>query len=126
MFVSSLIRRLVSASASSRFRPPPARATLFPNMPTSIVNTVARRFLTGKKRNSFLSFIALVSLFGVCLGVAALTVVMGVMEGFESQLRSIITGTHSHIVLYSTRQMIPNQLEMEERVRQALKILGKR
>ncbi len=83
----------------------------------NIVNTVARRFLTGKKRNAFLSFIALVSLFGVCLGVAALTVVMGVMEGFETQLRSIITGTHSHVVLYSSKQMIPNQVEMEDRLR---------
>jgi lipoprotein-releasing system permease protein len=83
----------------------------------SIVNTVARRFLTGKKRNAFLSFIALVSLFGVCLGVAALTVVMGVMEGFETQLRSIITGTNSHIMLYSQRQMIPSQVEMEDRLR---------
>ncbi len=83
----------------------------------NIVNTVARRFLTGRKRNAFLSFIALVSLFGVCLGVAALTVVMGVMEGFETQLRSIITGTHSHIVLYSTKQLIPNQVEMEDRLR---------
>mgnify|MGYP003337544663 CR=1 FL=1 len=86
-------------------------------MASNIVQTVARRFLTGKKRNAFLSFIALVSLFGVCLGVAALTVVMGVMEGFETQLRSIITGTHSHIVLYSSRQMIPNQVEMEDRLR---------
>jgi lipoprotein-releasing system permease protein len=84
---------------------------------SSIVHTVARRFLTGKKRNAFLSFIALVSLFGVCLGVAALTVVMGVMEGFETQLQSIITGTHSHIVLYSARQMIPNEVEMDDRLR---------
>jgi len=83
----------------------------------SIVSTVARRFLTGRKRNAFLSFIALVSLFGVCLGVAALTVVMGVMEGFETQLRSIITGTHSHIVVYSSRQLIPNEIEMEDRLR---------
>lgn len=83
----------------------------------SIVNTVARRFLTGRKSNAFLSFIALVSLFGVCLGVAALTVVMGVMEGFESQLRSIATGTHSHIVLRSAKQMIPNQVELEDRIR---------
>jgi lipoprotein-releasing system permease protein len=83
----------------------------------SIVALVARRFLTGKKRNAFLSFIAAVSLFGVCLGVAALTVVMGVMEGFETQLRSIITGTHSHVVLYSQRQLIPNEVEMTDRLR---------
>ncbi len=84
----------------------------------SIVSIVSKRFLTGKKRNAFLSFIALVSLFGVSLGVAALTVVMGVMEGFESQLQSIITGTHSHIVLYSSRQIIAEPKELEERIRQ--------
>lgn len=82
----------------------------------SIVPTLARRFLTGKKRNRFLSFIASVSLFGVCLGVAALTVVMSVMEGFETQLRSIITDTNSHIVLYSTRQLISDQQELEDRI----------
>ena len=85
----------------------------------SIVSLVARRFLTGKKSNGFLSFIALVSLFGVSLGVAALTVVMGVMEGFETQLRSIITGTHSHVVLYSTRLNISDPPELMERIRAA-------
>lgn len=83
----------------------------------SIVSLVARRFLTGKKSNGFLSFIALVSLFGVCLGVGALTVVMGVMEGFETQLRSIITGTHSHVVLYSSRQSIGDPEALEERIK---------
>ncbi|MGE3260568.1 MAG: FtsX-like permease family protein [Bacteriovoracia bacterium] len=82
----------------------------------SIVAVVARRFLTGKKRNTFLSFIASVSLFGVCLGVAALTVVMSVMEGFETQLQSIITDTQSHIVLFSSRQLITDQHDFEERV----------
>lgn len=83
----------------------------------SFTSLVAKRFLTGRKKNGFLSFIALFSLFGVCLGVAALTVVMGVMEGFESQLRSIITGTHSHLVVYSQRNAISDPEELEERMR---------
>lgn len=82
-----------------------------------IVALLARRFLTGKKHNRFLSFISAVSLFGVALGVAALVVVMSVMEGFESELKSVITGTHSHVVLYSSRQTIPNRFEMVERVK---------
>jgi lipoprotein-releasing system permease protein len=84
---------------------------------SSIVATISRRFLTGKKRNRFLSFIASVSLFGVCLGVAALTVVMSVMEGFETQLQGIITDTHSHVVLYSSRQMMNDRQELEERLK---------
>ncbi len=78
---------------------------------------LARRFLTGKKRNRFLSFISLVSLFGVALGVAALVTVMAVMEGFESELRSIITSTRSHIVLYSSRTVIQDYPALERRIR---------
>ena len=83
----------------------------------SIVRLLARRFLTGKKRNNFLSFISAISLFGVALGVAALVTVMGVMEGFESELRSVITGTHSHVVLYSNRHLISNRFELMERIK---------
>ena len=79
------------------------------------ITTLATRFLTGRKRNTFLSFIAAVSLFGVALGVSALVVVMGVMEGFENELRSIITGTHSHIVLYSS-SVISNRAELQSRI----------
>lgn len=85
----------------------------------AFVAILAKRFLTGKKRNTFISFISGVSLFGVCLGVAALAVVMSVMEGFESELRSVITGTHSHIALYSSKQIIPNPYELEQRIRKA-------
>lgn len=82
-----------------------------------IVALLAKRFLTGKKRNHFLSLISGVSLFGVVVGVTALIVVMGVMEGFESTLRSVITGTHSHIVLYSRKLMITDVYDLSERVR---------
>ncbi|MCO5141773.1 MAG: ABC transporter permease [Oligoflexia bacterium] len=82
----------------------------------SIVPHLAKRFLLGKKKNNFLSFIALISLFGVGVGVAALTTVMGVMEGFESSLRQIITGAHSHIVLYSSKQLIRDENDLKERI----------
>lgn len=81
-----------------------------------IVSLLAKRFLTGKKRNAFLSFISLISLFGVALGVAALVTVMGVMEGFESKLRSLITGAHSHVILYSTRQLIRDHEQLKARL----------
>ncbi len=81
------------------------------------VRMVARRILFGKKRDSFISLISAVSLFGVCLGVAALVVVMGVMEGFESELRNIITGTRSHVILYSSRTLISDFPAVEARIR---------
>lgn len=81
-----------------------------------IVSLLARRFLTGKKRNAFLSFISAISLFGVALGVAALVTVMAVMEGFEAKLRSLITGVNSHITLYSSQQVIRDHAQLAKRI----------
>jgi lipoprotein-releasing system permease protein len=51
----------------------------------------------GVGRNSFISFISMVSMLGIALGVAALIVVLSVMNGFQSELRSRILGVASHI-----------------------------
>jgi len=56
--------------------------------------TRARR---GAGRNSFISFIALTSMAGIALGVAALIVVLSVMNGFQEELRNRILAVASHI-----------------------------
>lgn len=84
----------------------------------SIVGVLSKRFLTGKKRNGFLSFISAISLFGVVVGVTALVVVMGVMEGFETTLQSAITGTHSHLVLFSRKMLITDSYAIQQRVKE--------
>ena len=58
---------------------------------------VARRYLTAKGKETFLSVITLISTAGVALGVTALIVVMSVMNGFETDLREKILGTTAHI-----------------------------
>jgi lipoprotein-releasing system permease protein len=56
--------------------------------------TRARR---GSGRNGFVSFIAAVSMLGIALGVAALIVVLSVMNGFQQELRTRILAVASHI-----------------------------
>jgi len=56
--------------------------------------TRARR---GSGRNTFISFIALTSMAGISLGVAALIVVLSVMNGFQEELRNRILSVASHI-----------------------------
>jgi lipoprotein-releasing system permease protein len=51
----------------------------------------------GSGRNSFISFIALTSMAGIALGVAALIVVLSVMNGFQQELRNRILSVASHI-----------------------------
>lgn len=53
---------------------------------------IGLRFLRARRRHQFASFVSLVSLIGVALGVAALIVVLSVMNGFENEIRQRILG----------------------------------
>jgi lipoprotein-releasing system permease protein len=57
--------------------------------------TRSRRRAQG--RNRFISFISAVSMLGTALGVAALIVVLSVMNGFQEELRTRILGVASHV-----------------------------
>lgn len=57
---------------------------------------IGLRYTGAKRRNHFISFISLTSMFGVALGVAALITVLSVMNGFEKELRERILGMTSH------------------------------
>src|SRR5579872_796930 len=48
---------------------------------------VGLRYVRARTHKFFVSFITWVSLFGVCVGVAALIVILSVMNGFEGELR---------------------------------------
>jgi lipoprotein-releasing system permease protein len=64
---------------------------------------VGLRFTRARKRNTgrnhFISFISLVSMLGIALGVAALIVVLSVMNGFQKEVRARILGVASHVQL---------------------------
>jgi lipoprotein-releasing system permease protein len=59
---------------------------------------IGRRYLRSSG-NRFLSFISLMSMVGVAIGVAVLIVVLSVMNGFESELRSRILSITSHATM---------------------------
>ncbi len=54
----------------------------------------------GSGRNAFISFIALISMAGIALGVAALIVVLSVMNGFQQELRNRILSVASHVEIF--------------------------
>ena len=60
---------------------------------------VAARYLRSKRRNRFVSLIAIISVAGVCVGVMALIVVMSVMTGFDIALRDAIIGNRAHVTI---------------------------
>lgn len=60
---------------------------------------IAKRHFRAKRRTGFISVIGAISLMGVTLGVAALVVVMSVMNGFQSELKNRILGITAHLVV---------------------------
>lgn len=54
------------------------------------------RYLRSKHRSGFVSFVASMSVIGLALGVAVLIVVMSVLNGFETELRSRMLSVTSH------------------------------
>jgi len=57
---------------------------------------IGLRYLRAKRRTRFVSFITLISLLGIALGVAALIVILSVMNGFEGELRSRLLSMSAH------------------------------
>jgi lipoprotein-releasing system permease protein len=53
--------------------------------------------MRAKRKQVFVSIITFISIFGIFLGVAALIIVLAVMNGFEEDLRAKILGIKSHI-----------------------------
>jgi lipoprotein-releasing system permease protein len=57
------------------------------------------RYLFAKRRERFISIIAVLSIGGVALGVAALLVVLAVMSGFDHDITEKLVGTNAHVIV---------------------------
>ena len=58
---------------------------------------IGLRYTRAKRRNHFISFISLISMIGIALGIVVLIVVLSVMNGFQKELRTRILGVASHV-----------------------------
>ncbi len=63
----------------------------------SVERFIARRYLLGKKRFSFINIISLLATLGIAFGVAALIVVMAVFNGFNTLVVSILQDVDPHL-----------------------------
>jgi lipoprotein-releasing system permease protein len=91
--------------------------------------TVARRYLLPGKGEGFIFLVASISLFAVALGVAALIIVMSVMNGFRAELFDKIVGLNGHAIIqgYDGRlqdwQRIADQTKKLPGVKSALPLI---
>ncbi len=67
---------------------------------------LAFRYLRARRQEGFVSVIAVISVLGILLGVAALIIVMAVMNGFRQELLSRILGVNGHLTIYGVSKPI--------------------
>jgi lipoprotein-releasing system permease protein len=69
---------------------------------------IGTRYLRGAHRQGFVSFVAVMSVLGLTLGVAVLIVVLSVMNGFERELRSRILSVTAHATITGEQGDFPD------------------
>lgn len=79
---------------------------------------VARRHLLPHRGRVFISFITVITILAVTIGVMTLIVVLGVMNGFEREVKDRIVGTNAHVILLRFgSEGIENADSLTERVK---------
>lgn len=84
---------------------------------------IAWRYIRAKRRNRFVSFISLISMLGIALGVCVLITVLSVMNGFDQQIRERIFSMAPHILItgedgnLSNRQTLTPKLKTFKEIR---------
>ncbi len=79
---------------------------------------IGTRYLRSTHRRGFVSFVAVMSVCGLMLGVATLIVVLSVMNGFERELRNRILSVTSHATLMGLNGTLSDWQSLQRRVQQ--------
>jgi len=77
---------------------------------------ISLRYTRRKRKSGFVSFISVSSILGIMLGVAALIVVLSVMNGFQRELRTTILGVVSHVQIIGSAGKLGNWESLRERI----------
>ncbi|MBI9081055.1 MAG: lipoprotein-releasing ABC transporter permease subunit [Pseudodesulfovibrio sp.] len=85
---------------------------------------IAFRYLFALRKQSFISVISLFAVCGVAIGVGALIVVIGVMNGFSTDLRDKILGVNSHILVTSLRGGIKDYTKLADETAKVPGVIG--
>jgi len=85
---------------------------------------IGLRYLRAKRRNHFISFISLISMLGIALGVTTLITVISVMNGFEKELRTRILGAIAHATIQPAEGALADWLPILAAVEQHPSVVG--
>ena len=78
---------------------------------------IASRYTRFKNKNNFISFISLTSIIGIALGVMALIIVLSVMNGFQSELKTRILSVASHLEISKPGNIIQDWQNLQSKIK---------
>lgn len=81
---------------------------------------ISYRYLKSNKEQNFLSWITLLSILGIMIGVAAMIVVLAVINGFEKELRQRFLAANAHIVMFRYPAGVENSEIWEREIKKIL------
>jgi lipoprotein-releasing system permease protein len=85
---------------------------------------IGLRYTRAKRRNHFISFISLVSILGIAVGVTALITVISVMNGFDKELKDRILGMVAHATVEGVDESVREWPQALKRVEGNPHVLG--
>jgi len=78
---------------------------------------IGLRYTRARKRSHFISFISLISILGITLGITALITTLSVMNGFGKELRGRILGVISHVTITETNGTLRDWQSVASRIK---------
>jgi lipoprotein-releasing system permease protein len=90
-----------------------------PRLPTALERGIAIRYLRGRKKSRFASLTTMIAVAGVAIGVMALIVILGVMNGLRDDLRDriLVANPHLRVLTYGPSLRMDNWREALDLVR---------
>ncbi|MDP6671711.1 MAG: lipoprotein-releasing ABC transporter permease subunit [Arenicellales bacterium] len=77
---------------------------------------IGLRYTRARRRNHFISFISMISMMGIVVGVWALITVISIMNGFERELRDRILAVASHVTVSGSNGWLAEWPRVSERI----------
>ena len=89
-----------------------------------LIPYIAYKFLKSNKTSRFTSIISKSSIIGIALGIAAIIVVMSIMNGFHSEMRNKILSMVSHVVVTESNYTLKNWDKLKYEIDKNLLVSG--
>ena len=102
----------------------PIQVRYTPVMMAPLEIRIGLRYTRARRRNHYISFISLISVLGIVIGVWALITVLSVMNGFERELRERILTVASHLTVTGRDGHLKEWSRLAERLGEVTEVTG--